>query len=257
MKIKCMEYKDILFEQLGEIGIVTLNRPQSLNALTPLMVHELKQVFYQLSKDSSIKVVILKGSGRAFSAGVDLNAMNESLIGGQFTQNQIILDGNELALIIRKMPQVAMVEIHGHCYTGATEIMMFFDLIVAADDAKIGDTHAKWGIMPTWGMTQRLPRLVGLNKAKELSFTCQPISGKEAERIGLVNRAVPLEDLSKVSLEMANAILQNSAQTIAALKQLYNDGMHTTLEEGLKIETHFKTEITDRTEFLKGFKNNK
>lgn len=112
-----MEYKDILFEQLGEIGIVTLNRPQSLNALTPLMVHELKQVFYQLSKDSSIKVVILKGSGRAFSAGVDLNAMNESLIGGQFTQNQIILDGNELALIIRKMPQVAMVEIHGHCYT--------------------------------------------------------------------------------------------------------------------------------------------
>lgn len=106
--------------------------------------------------------------------------------------------------------------------------MMYFDLIVAADDARIGDTHAKWGIMPTWGMTQRLPRLVGLNKAK-ISFTCQPISGKEAERIGLVNRAVPLEDLSKVSLEMANAILQNSAQTIAALKQLYNDGMHTLL----------------------------
>ncbi len=183
--------------------------------------------------------------------------MNESLVGGQFTADQIIKDGNEIARLLRNMPQPAIAQIHGHCYTGATELMMFFDLIIAAEDAKIGDTHAKWGIMPTWGMTQRLPRLVGVMKAKELSFTCKPISGKEAERIGLVNKAVPLDDLDKTVLELAYDILQNSAQTIAAMKKLYNEGMDTTLAEGLQIESAFKTEITDRTEFLRGFEKNK
>jgi len=252
-----MEYQDIILEQQGAITMITLNRPASLNALTPLMIRELKNALKNISTDNNCKVLILKGAGRAFSAGVDLKAMNESLVGGQFTSYEIIQEGNEIAKILRTMPQPAIVQVHGHCYTGATELMMFFDLIVAAEDAKIGDTHAKWGIMPTWGMTQRLPRLVGINKAKELSFTSKPISGKEAERIGLVNRAVPLEDLDKTVLELANDILQNSAQTIAALKHLYNEGIHTTLEEGLKIETDYKVQITDRTEFLRAFEKNK
>jgi enoyl-CoA hydratase len=189
--INTMEYQDIIIEQQGAITIITLNRPASLNALTPLMIRELKNALKNISTDTNCKVLILKGAGRAFSAGVDLKAMNESLVGGQFTSYEIIQEGNEIANILRTMPQPAIVQVHGHCYTGATELMMFFDLIVASEDAKIGDTHAKWGIMPTWGMTQRLPRLVGIMKAKELSFTCKPITGKEAERIGLVNRAVP------------------------------------------------------------------
>jgi len=255
--INTMEYQDIIIEQQGAITIITLNRPASLNALTPLMIRELKNALKIISTDTNCKVLILKGAGRAFSAGVDLKAMNESLVGGQFTSYEIIQEGNEIANILRMMPQPAIVQVHGHCYTGATELMMFFDLIVASEDAKIGDTHAKWGIMPTWGMTQRLPRLVGIMKAKELSFTCKPITGKEAERIGLVNRAVPLEELDKTVLELANEILQNSAQTIAALKHLYNEGIHTTLEEGLKIETDYKVQITDRTEFLRAFEKNK
>ena len=255
--INTMEYQDIIIEQQGAITIITLNRPASLNALTPLMIRELKNALKNISSDNNCKVLILKGAGRAFSAGVDLKAMNESLVGGQFTSYEIIQEGNEIAQLLRAMPQPAIVQVHGHCYTGATELMMFFDLIVAAEDAKIGDTHAKWGIMPTWGMTQRLPRLVGIMKAKELSFTCKPISGKEAERIGLVNRAVSLEELDKTVLELANEILQNSAQTIAALKHLYNEGIHTTLEEGLKIETDYKVQITDRTEFLRAFEKNK
>ena len=255
--INTMEYQDIIIEQQGAITIITLNRPASLNALTPLMIRELKNALKIISADNNCKVLILKGAGRAFSAGVDLKAMNESLVGGQFTSYEIIQEGNEIANILRMMPQPAIVQVHGHCYTGATELMMFFDLIVASEDAKIGDTHAKWGIMPTWGMTQRLPRLVGIMKAKELSFTCKPITGKEAERIGLVNRAVPLEELDKTVLELANDILQNSAQTIAALKHLYNEGIHTTLEEGLKIETDYKVQITDRTEFLRAFEKNK
>lgn len=252
-----MEYTDIIIESAGQVTTILLNRPQALNALSPNLIHELKNALQKIAVDTNCKVLIVKGAGRAFSAGVDLKAMNESLIGGQFTADQIIKDGNEIARLLRNMPQPAIAQVHGHCYTGATELMLFFDLIVASEDAKIGDTHAKWGIMPTWGMTQRLPRLVGVMKAKELSFTCKPITGKEAERIGLVNRAVALEELDTAVLELANDILQNSAQTIAAMKKLYNDGMDTTLAEGLQIESNFKTEINDRAEFLREFEKNK
>lgn len=252
-----MEYTDIIIESAGHVTTILLNRPQALNALSPNLIHELKNALQKIAVDTNCKVLIVKGAGRAFSAGVDLKAMNESLIGGQFTADQIIKDGNEIARLLRNMPQPAIAQVHGHCYTGATELMLFFDLIVASEDAKIGDTHAKWGIMPTWGMTQRLPRLVGVMKAKELSFTCKPITGKEAERIGLVNRAVALEELDTAVLELANDILQNSAQTITAMKKLYNDGMDTTLAEGLQIESNFKTEINDRAEFLREFEKNK
>jgi enoyl-CoA hydratase len=252
-----MTYQDIIVEKQGAITYIYLNRPDALNALSPNMVHELKLALLTISQDFSCKVLIVKGNGRAFSAGVDLKAMNESLIGGQFTADEILQNGNEIARILRTMPQPAIALVHGHCYTGATELMMFFDLIIASEDAKIGDTHAKWGILPKWGMSQRLPRLVGILKAKEMSFTCKPISGKEAERIGLVNRAVHLQDLDNAGLEMANDIMKNSAQTIAAFKHLYNEGMDTTLAEGLKIESEFLTDITDRTEFLREFEKNK
>ena len=252
-----MNYQNIIVERQESIAIISLNRPAALNALSPNLIRELKLALQEIARDNSCKVLIVKGAGRAFSAGVDLKAMNESLVGGQFTADEILQDGNQIAKILRTMPQPAIALVHGHCYTGATELMMFFDLIIAAEDAKIGDTHAKWGILPKWGMSQRLPRLVGVLKAKEMSFTCKPITGKEAERIGLVNRAVPLEDLEKTGMEMANEILQNSAQTIAAFKHLYNEGMNTTLADGLKIESEFLIEITDRTEFLRGFEKNK
>lgn len=252
-----MVYQDIIIENNGAITTITLNRPASLNALTPNMIRELKKALLDINADVNCKVLILKGAGRAFSAGVDLKAMNDSLIGGQFTARDIIQEGNDIAELIRRMPQAAIAQVHGHCYTGATELMMFFDLIVVSEDLKIGDTHAKWGIMPTWGMSQRLPRLVGVLKAKELSFTCKPISGIEAAKIGLANKAVPLDELDTTVLEMANDILKNSAQTVAALKHLYNEGMHTTLAEGLQIETDYKVEITDRAEFLKAFEQNK
>jgi enoyl-CoA hydratase/carnithine racemase len=252
-----MEYQDIIIEEKEAIAIITLNRPASLNALTPLMIKELKQALTDIAKRTDINVLLIKGAGRAFSAGVDLKALNEGIQGGQFKASDILKDGNDIAHILRTMPQPGIALIHGHCYTGATELMMFFDLIIAAEDAKIGDTHTKWGILPKWGMTQRLPRLVGILKAKELSFTAKPITGKEAESIGFVNRAVPLEKLEETAFALANDILQNSAQTIAAMKHLYNEGFSKTLEEGLAIEQAFLTEITDRAEFLRDFERNK
>ncbi len=252
-----MTYQDILVDQTDAITTITLNRPSALNALSPNLMRELKEALQAVSVDTTCQVLIVKGAGRAFSAGVDLRALNEGIQGGQFKADDILIDGNAIAQLLHTMPQPAIAVVHGHCYTGATELMMFFDLVVAADDAKIGDTHAKWGILPKWGMTQRLPRLVGVLKAKELSFTTQPITGREAERIGLVNRAVPLAELDQTVQAMAQQILANSAQTIAAMKHLYNEGMNTTLAEGLALESDFLTDITDRAEFLRNFEQNK
>lgn len=257
-----MPYQDILVDTADHITTITLNRPAVMNAISPNLMRELKEAIEAVSVDDSCNVLIVKGSGRAFSAGVDLKALTDEsgemgIRNGQFTSDDLTSDANAIARLLRTMPQPAIAVVHGHCYTGATELMMLFDLVVAADDAKIGDTHAKWGILPKWGMTQRLPRLVGVLKAKELSFTTKPITGKEAERIGLVNRAVPLAELDQTVHELAQQILSNSPQTIAAMKHLYNEGMATTLADGLALESAFTTDITDRAEFLSDFEKNR
>jgi len=254
-----MEYTTILYEQIGAIVKITLNRPKVLNALNADMVIELKHAIERIAQDDSVKVMIVTGAGRAFSAGVDLKAMNQQsgIKGGLFEGNSIISLGNEMIETMQTMPKVTIAMVNGYTFTGAMELMMTFDLILAADEAKIGDTHAKWGIMPKWGMTQRLPLLVGILKARELSFTARAVTGKEAERLGLVNRSVPLAELESATMQMAGAILQNSAQAIAAIKLLYHKGIHTTLKEGLQIEQDTNTEITDRKEFLKNFEKNK
>lgn len=252
-----MNYQDILISKENQIAKITLNRPNVLNALSPNLVAELKEATLEIANDSNIKVLIVTGAGRAFSAGVDLQALNESINGGQFDADQILIDGKAFIDTIQTMPQVAIAMVNGFCFTGAMEFMLAFDLIYAAEDAKIGDTHAKWGIAPKWGMTQRLPQLVGILKARELSFTTQAVLGKEAERIGLVNRAFPADILEKEVYQIAEQILTNSAQGIAAMKSIYYQGMMRTLQEGLEIEYNAKINITDREQFLKDFRENK
>lgn len=252
-----MEFQDILFQKTRGIVKITLNRPSVLNALSPNLVQELKIAAEQVAKDLSAKVLIVTGAGKAFSAGVDLQALNESIKGGQFSADQILKDGLELMHTLATMPQVSIAMVNGHCYTGAMELMMGFDLIYAADEAQIGDTHAKWGIAPKWGMTQRLPQLVGILKARELSFTTRAVSGQEAEKIGLVNQSVPLAELENYVSEVAQKIEGNSAQTIAAMKKLYYEGWLSTLREGLELEQQSHFIINDREEFLRAFKENK
>lgn len=252
-----MKYQNLIYHQEGAIVKITLNRPDKMNALSPALVQELKEAAKCVAEDDSVKVLIINGAGRAWSAGVDLQALNESIQGGQFSADQILIDGNEFIHTIQTMPKVAIAMVNGFCYTGATEFMLAFDLIYAAEEAKIGDTHSKWGIAPKWGMTQRLPQMVGILKARELSFTAQPVTGKEAERIGLVNKAVPLAELENTVNEVAAHILNNSAQAIAAMKSLYYQGMNTTLKEGIEIEYKAHFEINDREEFLRNFQENK
>ena len=252
-----MTYQDILYHKDAQILRITLNRPKVLNAISPNLIMELKDAAQRAAEDDDVKVVIVSGAGRAFSAGVDLKAARASFQSGQFAASQMNENGVRFINLIETMPKVTIAMVHGYCFTGALELMLAFDLVYCSESVKIGDTHAKWGILPKWGMTQRLGRKVGILKARELSFTAQPVSGKEAERLGLVNRAIPDERLEEEVHQVAQQILSNSQQTIAVFKGLYYQSQQTHLPEGLKIEADIDVPITDRVEFLKNFEKNK
>lgn len=247
-----MNLTQIKYEQINEVAWLTLYRPNKLNALTPMMISEWKNILTEICKDEKCRVIVVKGEGRAWSAGVDLSVFQETKVEPGYAMYE---DGLEIMRLLENCPQVTIAMLNGFCFTGAMEIMMAFDLIVAAEEAKIGDTHAKWGIRPTWGMTQRLQKQVGLRKAKELSFTAQTISGTEAERIGLANKAVPLAELKSTVDALIEKIIPNSGQAIGSIKQLYQYGNLHTLDKGLDFEKEFEMEVTDKVDDLKNFKD--
>lgn len=249
-----MKYKQVLYEEEDGIATITMNRPEVLNAITPAMLAELKEAVEEAASSPNVRIITLTGAGRAFCAGVDLKALGEvKLEGGKVGA---ILDNpaRELIEAIRSVPKPVIALVNGPCFTGALEIVLACDLVIASEDAKIGDTHAKWGLRPTWGMSARLPRRCGFLKAKELSFTADSITGREAERIGLVNMAVPAEKLKEVLVTVASKIMANSPWSVAAYKRLYNNNESMTLEDALQLEFASEFEIPDTAERIKGFK---
>ncbi|MFT6320760.1 MAG: enoyl-CoA hydratase/carnithine racemase [Granulosicoccus sp.] len=247
-----MNLTQIKYERIGEVAWITLNRPDKLNAFTQVMINEWRTLLEEITQDKTCRVIVTKGEGRAWSAGVDLAVFQETKVEPGFKMYE---DGMKIMLLNETCPQVTIAMVNGFCFTGAMEMMMSFDLILAADEAKIGDTHAKWGIRPTWGMTQRLQHQVGLRKAKELSFTCQAVSGIEAARIGLANSSHPLAELKSAVDSLIEKILPNSGQAIGSIKELYHFGSEHTLKEGLDYEATFEMEVMDKTDDLKNFKN--
>lgn len=250
-----MSYETIIYKvEDGGIGRITINRPEAMNAITPGMLKELRDAILEAGRDNNVKVIVLTGAGKAFCAGVDL----KSLGGRKLERGKVgdILDipARNLINAIRSVPKVVIALVNGFCFTGAMEIMLACDLVIASEDAKIGDTHAKWGLRPTWGMSARLPRRVGFLKAKELSFTADATPAKEAERIGLINQAVPADKLEEALQTMVKKIIANSSQSIEAYKLLYNNNETMTLDEALEFEFESEFDITDTEQRLGGFK---
>jgi len=248
-----MAYETITYQVSGGIGRITFNRPQVMNALTPGMLKELKAAVLRAGKDGEVRIIVLTGAGRAFCAGVDLKAMGDQKLVNGKVGDFLDVPARELIDAIRSVPKVVINLVNGFCFTGAMEIMLACDIVIASEDARIGDTHAKWGLRPTWGMSARLPRRVGHLKAKELSFTAEAITAKEAERIGLINMAVPGDKLEEALQNMAKKIMANSAQSIAAYKQLYNTNESLTLDKSLELEFNSDFKITDGLERLSAF----
>ena len=241
-----MAYEMIDFEKKDGIAWITLNRPQVLNAINAQVFHELKAALSHVAGDDSVGVVVLTGSGRAFSAGVDIKT------GGQEAGNRSMGPTKDLALeviaAIENLDRPVIAAVNGYCLTGAFELVTACDLIVASEKAVFGDTHARWGMTPVWGGSQRLPRMIGAMKAKEMFFTGDMVSAAEAERIGLVNRVVPHEELLGAVREMAGKILANSRGTVRVEKSLVNRGMRLDYRSGLKLEYEESPGRTDDTE---------
>lgn len=229
---------EILIDSADGVTTITLNRPQRLNALTVGLLDRLHDGLDRVAATGTSHVVVLTGAGKAFSAGVDLQALAESGIDLAAGDVGDALNGAARRVIARlgSMEQATIAKVNGFCFTGALELMLGCDIAIAAAGAKLGDTHAMLGIRPTWGMTQRLPRAVGMARAKELSFTARHISGTEAAAYGLVLEAVSAADLDARVDTLARGIAGNSAGAIAAYKDLYRKSANSGLDEGLAYE---------------------
>ncbi len=246
---------EIRVEQADGIATIALNRPQRLNALTVGLLRRLHEALQEIAAGDAVRVVVLTGTGKAFSAGVDLQALAES--GIDLAAGDVGSELNEAARaaigLLGRMPQATIAKVNGFCFTGALELMLGCDMAIAAAEAKLGDTHAMLGIRPTWGMTQRLPRAVGMARAKELSFTARHFTGTEAAAMGLVLEAVPAAELDARVDGLARAIAANSAGAIAAYKDLYRKAANSGLEEGLAYEFGTTYRIADTRSRFEAF----
>lgn len=220
----------VLREDRDGLAILTLNRPDKLNSLTVGMFEELRKHALALYKDDSIGCVVLRGAGRCFSAGHDLADIAE----GEAVPSR----GwhSETLRLMERLPKPVIAAVHGHCYTGALEVALAADFIIAAESAKFGDTHAKWALTPIWGMSQRLPRRVGIATAKRLMFTAEMFGAAEAQRIGLAELVVPDAEFDAAIDKMARQILANSPFSHAANKRLLEATDARDMDSGLQWE---------------------
>lgn len=207
----------VLCEVTDGVARLTLNRPDKLNALTAASFTELRAHLETLSARDDVAVLVLAGAGRSFCAGHDLAALAE----GDALESRY--DEAETVDLLEAFPSPTIAKIHGHCFTGGLELALGCDLLIAADDAQIGDTHTAWGLAPVWGMSVRLPERVGRSRAKELSFTSRRIDGRIAAAIGLVDRSVPDIALDGTVDALVAEIRACSSGANRIVKRLYAD----------------------------------
>src|SRR5579862_6346665 len=227
-------FDNLLFEQKGPIAYVAVNRPKVLNALNGATMQELRTVFSQLKDDREVRVVILTGAGeKSFVAGADIGELqkNNPVEAKEYThRGQAVLD------LIENLGKPVIACINGFALGGGCEIAMACTMRLAGESAKLGQPEVKLGIIPGYGGTQRLPRLVGKGLAMQLLLTGEMISAQEAHRIGLVNEVLPADQLISRAEAIAHAIIKNAPLAIQYCLEAVNHGMEMTLPEGLFLE---------------------
>lgn len=229
------QHNDALIEheRHDAVAVVFLNRPNAFNALNQPMMDQFIGVFDHLNNDESVKAVVLTGRGHAFSAGVDLKAIVENP--GFLNDNGLGPQSPAMQMFERfKKPVIAAV--NGVAVTGGFELALNCDFIYAAKSARFADTHAFVGIVPGWGLSQKLQRLVGINRAREISFTGRYFSASEGEQWGMVNRVIDDEHLLSEAIKTAASIAESISEALYTIKALINDGGLKSLGESLAIE---------------------
>jgi enoyl-CoA hydratase len=227
-----MAYENIIVDTKGHVGLITLNRPKALNALSNGLVSELGQALDAFEADEDIGAIVITGSEKAFAAGADIKEMASKSFTDCYLQD-FITSGWEAVTKIRK-PVIAAVA--GFALGGGCEVAMMCDFILAGDNAKFGQPEITLGIIPGAGGTQRLTRAVGKAKAMEMVLTGRLIDATEAERCGLVSRVVPVAELLDEALKVAERIASMGRVAVLAAKESVNRSYETTLAEGVHFE---------------------
>ena len=227
----------VLVERDGPVAVVTLNRPDALNALSRALRAEIVKSFASLAEDDSIRVAILTGSGRAFTAGVDLKEAGQ-------TGFALGADGGDIDLAkgLAAYPWPIIGAINGFAITGGFELAFMCDVLLASEHAKFADTHARVGIMPGWGLSQKLSRLIGISRAKQLSFSGNFLDAETAEKWGLVNHVYPADKLLPAARKLAHEMASCDPVLLRNYKRIIDDGFATTFGEGQRIEVQRSAE---------------
>ncbi len=225
----------VLTETENGVTTVTLNRPDDLNALSTALRRKLAEVFIQLKDDDDTQVIILTGNGRAFTAGLDLKELGEK--GMNTSSEPATAESNpDLQAAIRNVAKPVIGAINGFAITGGFELALACDILIASTEAKFADTHVRMGVVPGWGLSQRLSQLIGVSRAKQLSFTGNYLDAETAERWGLVNVVLPTEELLPYCRKLATDITSVNQDTLKQVHRLIDYGWEHTLGEGIAEE---------------------
>ena len=228
-----MVFQNLIYRREEGIGILSINRPKALNALNTNLLTELNRAIDMACKDNEVDVLVITGEGKAFIAGADISEMKSMMAEDARDFSKL---GNALFRKIELMEKPVIAAVNGFALGGGCELAMSCDIRIAGERAKFGQPEVGLGITPGFAGTQRLPRLVGIAKAKELIFTGNPIKAEEAENIGLVNKVVPQEELMNESLGLAKKISHNGQLAVKYSKAAINRGINCDLDTGSAIE---------------------
>jgi len=223
----------VLREDRDGLAVLTLNSPEKLNSINQPLCIELRGHLEDIARRiGDVGLVVIRGAGKGFCAGNDIEEMSQRV-----RQPEPNFKGKTVEMVAQ-LPQPVICAVHGVCYTGALELALAADMIVAAESARFADTHAKWGLIPMWGMSQRLPRRVGAAKAIEMMTTSRPYTAAEALAMGLVNLCFPDELFDQELRKLTDTILANSWHTLRGNKRLLRETEGMALAEGLAHEVY-------------------
>src|ERR671918_2210011 len=249
-----MEFQTILYEVRDQIGYVTMNRPESMNAISRQMARELVEACKQIEEDSAIRIAIFTGAGeRAFSAGMDLKERAETSFSPIERRNQKLSQHiHTQSRAIGAMTKPTIAAIRGYCVGGGLEMALACDMRVAAEDAKLGLAEVRRGLIPGAGGTQRLARTVGVAKALEICLTGDNVTGGEAQRLGLVNITVPASEVMKAAEELAGRILKGAPMSVMFIKEAIKKGVELSLDEGFRLKSDLSAMIATTEDSKEG-----
>lgn len=241
-----MEYEDIIFTKEQGVATIRFNRPQAMNAFSPRMMEEFFDAIEDVKNDEDTRVLVLTGTGRAFSTGADVKAMAE----GRMLRTGSTVDGavrENYALALRNLDKPVIAAINGYAVGGGLDLSLACDIRIASDKAKLAEVFIRRGLIPAMGGIHFLPRLVGLDKACELIWTGDMLTAEEALKLGLVTKVVPHDELDDATYELAEKLSKGPPLAIQAAKRAIYEGLTMTLEETFTytakiMETLSKTE---------------